>query len=111
MGKIGGIIAGASPNVTATTTASATQEGAAVDSMPALVSTLQGANVSPKQLESALPLVAGLLKDKGGVDVYSTLGIEAPTAAGGGGGGGFFGGLRGAASNLVKDFKNEALEK
>ena len=111
MGKLGGLLAGATPNMVATNQTNATEAAAPAEpaapaaggGMPAVLASLQGAGVSPSQVQSTLPLVAGLLKDKAGVDVYKTLGVEAPS----GGGGGWFGGLRG----MAKDFKNEALAK
>lgn len=111
MGKLGGLLAGASPAVAGNTTASAEPSSStkAVDSMPAMLKCLTSAGISPEQLESALPLVAGTLKSKCGVDAYSALGMEAPSsgAATSSSGGGILGGLRG----FLSDIKSETTGK
>jgi hypothetical protein len=108
MGKLGGLLAGASPTVlannsTTTETATATT-GKPVDSIPAMLKVLSTAGVSPDQMTTVLPLVASTLKNKCGVDAYATLGIEPPpaaaAAAGKSGGGGILGGLRGFLSDI-----------
>jgi hypothetical protein len=118
MGKVGSLLAGASPAVMGNTTTTATPEAAAsgtkpVDSMPALLKVLSSAGVSPQQMTSALPLVASTLQSKCGVDAYATLGLERPTAAAAGGTkasggvGGILGGLRG----FLTDVKSETTGK
>lgn len=111
MGKLGGLLAGASPAVANNTTESAGDSTKAVDSMPAMLNCLTSAGISPQQIESALPLVAGTLKSKCGVDAYSALGIETPSkdaaASSSSGGGGILGGLRG----FLNDVKSETTGK
>lgn len=115
MGALGGIVAGASPAVSnVTDDKDAEPKQTPITSMPGLLSSLQGAGVDPKQVNSVLPMVAKLLNDKAGVNVYKQLGIPEPakeeeTSAAGSGG--FMSGLRGAASNFMKDLKTESTGK
>jgi hypothetical protein len=116
MGKVGNLLAGASPAVMGNTTTTTTPEAAAasgtkpVDSMPALLKVLSSAGVSPQQMTSALPLVASTLQSKCGVDAYATLGLERPASGAAGGtksSGGILGGLRG----FLTDVKSETTGK
>lgn len=111
MGALGGIVAGASPAVSNTTSEAPTQTP--ISSMPGLLTSLKGAGVDPKQVNSVVPLVANLLNEKAGINVYKQLGVPepAPEQEESTGGGGFMSGLRGAASNFVKDFKTETTGK
>jgi hypothetical protein len=111
MGKLGGLLAGASPTVMANNTSEATATGKPVDSIPAMLKVLSTAGVSPDQMTTVLPLVASTLKSKCGVDAYATLGIEPPAAAAAGAGkasgGGILGGLRG----FLADIRSETTGK
>ena len=52
------------------------QDGGSVDSIPELMTFLQGAGVDQKELSKNLPQVAKILKQKTGMDISSVLGVS-----------------------------------